>query len=98
MLGTGGADAILEFYRREVAAQGNSAGRVIEGRIIEGKAERLVRLLAPADAAGTFYLRSGRSVAVPENRTIEATEDDAESLLLAGWARADDAPDEGRAS
>ena len=88
MLGTGGAEAILEFYRREVAAQGNGPVRLIGGRVIEGKAERMVRLLAPVDASGTFYLLSGRMLNVPENRTIEVTEHDAAPLLAAGWTRA----------
>ena len=87
MLGAGDGTAIIEFYRREVAAQGNGAGRVIEGLLIQGKAEHMTRLLAPADASGTFYFRSGRAVTLGEDRIIEVTEDDAAPLIAAGWSR-----------
>ena len=87
LAGPGDNTAIIEFYRREVAALGQSAGC-----LIEAKALPMTKLLAPADAAGsTLYLKSGRRENVPESREIEATEDDAKSLLSAGWSRIDEA-------
>jgi len=84
-LSNGDGTAIIEFYRREVAAHGNFDVRVIEGR----KAERMTRLLAPAEASGTLYLASGRALNVPEDRIIEIAEDDAAPLIAAGWSRID---------
>ena len=86
LTGPGDGTAIIEFYRR-LSLESPSAVRLIGGRIIEGKAERMVRLLAPVDASGTFYLRSGHAVTLGEDRTIEATEDDAAPLIAIGWSR-----------
>jgi phage terminase large subunit-like protein len=85
MLSGGDGTGIIEFYRRLSLENPSNPARAIEG-----KALPMVRLLAAADAAGTLYLASGRCVNVPESREIEATPEDAKSLLLTGWTRAEE--------
>ena len=78
-----GADgfAIIEFYRREVETT-NRGG----GRIIEGKAEALIRLRAP-EGLSTAYLLSGECLTIPADRLVQVVESDAPGLLAAGFIK-----------
>lgn len=83
MLGSTG-DAIIEFYRQQAAEVNGRSG----GRIIEGKAQALVRLLAP-EGVSTVLTLSGESLNIPEDRKIMVTAADAAPLLAAGFTQED---------
>ncbi|MCW2285693.1 putative phage terminase large subunit-like protein [Rhodoblastus acidophilus] len=81
MLSTTG-DAIIEFYRLQVETNGRP------GKVIEGQAQTLVRLVAP-EGVSTVLTLSGESLNIPEDRKIMVTAADAAPLLAAGFTQED---------
>ena len=73
---SGGANAWIEFYRRQVeAASGNQT-------------PKMFRVLMPPGSS-TYYSITARQVPIPEDRIIEVKEEELVSALQSGGKRVD---------
>ncbi len=79
----GGEPAIIQWLRQENEA----AQRGDHPLLRAAPPSPQVKMLAPLGVSHA-YLMSGRAVAIPADRLVEMSEDDAKPLERAGWLRA----------
>ncbi len=73
---SGGAEGRIEHYKRQAEAANGS------------QVSKMIPVLMPPGIS-TYYTVTGRSVAIPNDRIIEVTEEELTGALLAGGKRVD---------